>query len=234
MKKRTNFFIGCFLLVSMGMVFCSSCKKSDDSNNSTPPATTVTDVDGNVYHTVKIGTQTWMLENLKTTKYRNGNPIPNVTDPAGWYNLTTGAYCNYNNDQSNATTYGRLYNWYAATDTRNICPTGWHIPTDAEWTILTDFLGGESVAGGKMKESGTAHWISPNTGATNSSGFTALPGGFRTELHFGGIGDDVVFLSSTIYSTDTFYKRQIYTDESMVNRDLGYLTNGNSVRCIKD
>lgn len=144
---------------------CSDC----------PP--TVTDYDGNVYQTVLIGDQCWMMENLKVTHYRNGDPIPHVTDGVTWGNLTSGAYCNYNNDEGNVATYGRLYNWYAVDDSRNIAPAGWHVPSDAEWQTLVDYLGGDAVAGGKMKEAGTTHWASPNTGATNESGFTALPGG---------------------------------------------------------
>jgi uncharacterized protein (TIGR02145 family) len=143
-------------------------------------AQTVSDIDGNIYNTVTIGTQVWMVENLKTTKYRNGDPIPNVTDDIQWSNLTTDAYCNYDNDISNVTTYGRLYNWYAVNDSRNIAPTGWHVATDVEWTTLTDYLGGASVAGSKLKEFGTTHWESPNADATNESGFTALPGGDRS------------------------------------------------------
>ncbi len=108
--------------------------------------TTVTDIDGNVYRTVKIGTQVWMAENLKTTKYRNGDPIANVTNGASWKALTTGAYCWYNNDAENKVTYGGLYNWFVVADSRKIAPTGWHVPTDAEWTVLTDFLGGLKVA----------------------------------------------------------------------------------------
>ena len=158
----------------------NSCKKDDNSskkeeNNST----TVTDIDGNVYHTVKIGAQTWMVENLRTTRYNDGTAIPLVTGNTAWGSLTTPGYCWYNNDQATyGSTYGALYNWYAV-NRGKLCPTGWHVATDAEWTQLTDYLGGVWVAGGKMKEAGLSHWESPNEGATNSSGFTALPGGHR-------------------------------------------------------
>ncbi|MCD4729200.1 MAG: hypothetical protein K8R74_01270 [Bacteroidales bacterium] len=138
-----------------------------------------TDIDGNVYNTVIVGTQVWMAENLKVTHYRNGNAIPNVTDETAWSELQTGACCDYENSPDNSATYGKLYNYYAVNDSRNIAPAGWHIPTDAEWTILTDYLGGRTVAGGKLKETGTTHWISPNTGASNETGFTGLPGGMR-------------------------------------------------------
>jgi uncharacterized protein (TIGR02145 family) len=129
---------------------------------------TVSDIDGNAYNTVLIGTQCWTKENLKTSRYRNGGLIPNVTDGTAWINLTTGAWSYYNNDVSNNAIYGKLYNWYTTLgDT--LCPTGWGVPTDAEWTTLTTYLGGESVAGGKMKTIGTAYWESPNTGAIRST-----------------------------------------------------------------
>jgi uncharacterized protein (TIGR02145 family) len=167
--KLTLFiFVLCFLLLE-------ACNEKKDLSTNT-----VTDIDGNVYNTVTIGTQVWMKENLKVTKYRNGDAIPNVTDSAQWANLTTEAWCYYNNDTSNNAAYGKLYNGYSIADSRNLCPAGWHIPTDAEWTILIDYLGGETVAGGKMKEAGTSHWSGPNTGADNSSGFTAIPGGHRS------------------------------------------------------
>ncbi|MBI5010148.1 MAG: fibrobacter succinogenes major paralogous domain-containing protein, partial [Bacteroidia bacterium] len=137
----------------------------------------VSDIDGNVYQTVTIGTQVWMKENLKTTKLNDGIALPNVIDNAAWAALTTTGYCWYNNDATTyKSTYGALYNWYAV-NTGKLCPIGWHVPSDDEWTLLTTFRGGYSVAGGKLKETGTLHWTSPNTGATNETGFTALPGG---------------------------------------------------------
>src|SRR4030066_2563083 len=149
------------------------------SDEITEEAGTVTNIDGNVYHTVIIGTQVWMVENLKVTHYRNGDSIPNVSDGTEWGSLKTGAYCNYNNDPNNIDTYGRLYNWYVVIDRRKICPAGWHGPPFKDWGFLEGDLGGVPIAGGKMKEEGIAHWKSPNTGATNESGFTALPGGYR-------------------------------------------------------
>lgn len=137
-------------LVIMGvfLMLGNSCKK-DNSINYLP--TTVSDADGNVYHTIAIGPQIWMAENLKTTKFRNGDPIPNITDVTAWENLTSGAYCYYRNDIVNITTFGMLYNWYAVNDSRNIAPTGWHVPSDAEWSTLRSWLGGVTVAGGKLK-----------------------------------------------------------------------------------
>jgi len=139
--------------------------------------TVVTDVDGNVYNTVTIGSQVWLAENLKTTKYNDGTPIPLVKDSIEWSNLSTPGYCWYSNDSvSYAQTYGAMYNWYTL-ETGNLCPTGWRIPSEEDWGKLIEYLGDK--AGGKLKETGTTHWKSPNTGATNSSGFTALPGGVR-------------------------------------------------------
>src|SRR5665648_943598 len=143
MKKNIRILIYPLIMV-MFLMLSSSCSKTD--TNDPTPSGTVTDIDGNVYKTVTIGTQVWMAENLKTTKYRNGDPIPNITDATAWTNLTTGAYCNNNNDANYATTYGRLYNWYAVNDIRNIAPAGWHIPTKAEWTTLTTYLGGQGLS----------------------------------------------------------------------------------------
>ena len=197
---------------------------------------TMTDIDGNVYKTITIGTQTWMAENLKTTKYRNGDLIPNVTDGTAWSALATGAYCWYNNDVANKATYGGLYNWFAVADTRNIAPTGWHVPTDAEWTTLTTFLGGESVAGGKLKEAGTSHWSSPNTGATNSSGFTALPGGYR--LNNGGsfydVGTNGNWWSSTAYGASNAWNRALNYYFAYAYRYYNNKQYGFSVRCVRD
>ena len=175
MKTKSKVFIYLFAMLGMTLLISVSCKKKNDDTNN-PPVTTVTDQDGNVYHTVTIGTQVWMVENLKTTKYRNGDGIQNVTDSIAWWNLTSGAYCIYRNDVNNLATYGRLYNWYAVIDSRKLTPAGWHIPTDAEWTTLTDYLG--STCGDKLKEKGPNHWGGDNT-ATNETGFTALPGGNR-------------------------------------------------------
>ena len=139
---------------------------------------TMTDIEGSVYPTVQIGKQEWMAANLKATSYNDGTPIPLVSDPANWAALTSAAYCWYNGDSFNSDVYGALYNWYAV-QTRKLCPPGWEVASSDNFSALANALGGESVAGGKLKEAGTQHWQSPNTGATNESGFTALPGGCR-------------------------------------------------------
>src|SRR5665647_1310817 len=203
----------------------------------------VTDFDGNVYHTVTIGTQVWLVENLKTTTYRNGDPIQNVTGNTAWSALRTGAYCWYNNDATyKNTNYGALYNWYTVSDSRNMAPWGWHTPTDAEWTNLTTFLG-ESVAGLKLRETGTAHWFDTNTYATNSSGFTAIPGGQRDGFGlfdsgpFNGLGTMDFWWSSTAYNATDAWARYVSYYSSSVGRDNGNnfsKVRGYSVRCVKD
>jgi uncharacterized protein (TIGR02145 family) len=197
---------------------------------------TVTDIDGNVYSTVIISNQTWMKENLKVIHYRNGVDIPNITDNSAWCNLTTAAYCDYGNNPNNSSTYGKLYNWHTV-NSGTLCPTGWHIPTDADWTALTNNLSGESVAGGKLKETGTSHWLSPNTGATNSSGFSALPAGVRygsSDGSFGVLGGGTAWWSSTVIDTWDSWYRSVVFDGVSVNRDAGGKPMGFSVRCIKD
>jgi uncharacterized protein (TIGR02145 family) len=198
---------------------------------------TVTDIDGNVYNTVTIGTQKWMKENLKTTHYSNGDSIANITDAAEWINLASGAFSNYNNDSNNVAVHGRLYNGFAVIDNRNLCPSGWHVSTDSEWTTLTTFLGGESVAGGKMKETGTTNWNSPNTGATNASGFTALASGGRmyTNGTFQYKGQYGGWWSSTEQDDSIHIK---YRNISYIENNVGNYSSpkpfGISVRCLED
>jgi len=192
------------------------------------------DKDGNNYTTVTLGTQTWMAENLKATHYHNGDFILNVPDSIEWGNLTTGASCDYGNIPGNSTTYGKLYNFYAVTDPRIICPTGWHIPSDAEWTTLTTYLGTDT-AGGKLKETGTTHWQSPNTGATNESGFTALPGGLRFgDGTFYNLNLYACFWSSTEVTSITAWSRILSNNYFYVTREEDHKTHGYSVRCVKD
>ena len=199
----------------------------------------LSDVDGNTYKTVYIGSQQWMAENLKASKYSDGITIPNITDNTQWQNNITGAWSYYNNDVTNNAKYGKLYNWYAVSPTtngnKNVCPTGWHVPKDAEWTILTDYLGGEIVAGGKMKEVGTTSWISPNTDATNTSLFSALPGGFRFyNLFFSNVGNDGFWWSSTEGSTDYAWYRNLRSVNGVAISDGIGKSAGFSVRCLRD
>jgi uncharacterized protein (TIGR02145 family) len=216
---------------------------------TTPVYGTVTDYDGNEYTTIKIGTQTWMMENLKTTHYSNGDPIPNVTDNLSWLNLMSatekGAYCNYNNDEGMVATYGRLYNWYAASDPRNLAPVGWHVPLKTDWDKLESYLGAIAISsnivgiGRKLKETGTTHWTSPNP-ADNISGFTALGGGWRWGSggfsYFNTLGR---FWSSSMAGGWAYFRQLAYNSEDITwmivapNPDY-YRVLGLSVRCVKD
>ena len=207
----------------------------------------VTDYDGNHYNAVLIGNQIWMAENLKVTHYPNGDPIPLVTNNTDWANLadtnTDDAYCFYNNDANS--NYGVLYTYAAAigdnwtrdnTVNQGVCPDGWHLPTDAEWQELVDYLGGSTIAGGKMKETGTLHWNGPNTGATNESGFSALPGGFRNTGNglFYEAGTYGYWWSATEYSSTHAYGRFLGYGSAEVGRNNYVKSDGFSVRCIKD
>jgi len=201
---------------------------------TTLSVSTVTDIDGNTYKTIKIGNQWWMAENLRVTHYNDGVAIPNVKKSSDWRNINYEAYCIYNNDTSIASTYGLLYDGY---EIYRVAPIGWHIPSDSEWTILTDYLGGESVAGSKLKEIGTDHWIYPNTGANNESGFSALPGGLRsTNGSFDKMGLYAYFWSSTEYDDSKIivWCRKLYYDDSEISRDHFYRYYGFSIRCVND
>lgn len=222
-----------FSLMTGILFFLVSCQ--EDENDDLLTTGTVTDIEGNVYPTVQIGTQIWMAANLRTTKFNDGTAIPNATSDMVWSNYTTGAYCWYNNDINNKTTYGALYNWFAVTDSRRLAPAGWHIPSDAEWATLIVYLGGDAVAGGKMKETGTTHWNSPNTGADNSSGFTAVPGGGR---NMGGSfafqGQSAFWWSSTSKDDYGAWTRYIENNYAKIYHYSDFQSSGFSVRCVKD
>ena len=197
--------------------------------------TSIKDIDGNYYKIITIGTQVWMAENLKTTKYNDGTSIPLVTDVTEWSGLSGPGYCWYNNDDKTyKDTYGALYNWYTV-NTDNLCPSGWHVSTDEEWTVLIDYLGGKNEVGGKLKETGTTHWDSPNTGATNETGFTGLPGGFRLSSgDFNNIGDSGFWWSATEIGNTTAWRRKLSRSSTSVYRDGSNKEFGFSVRCLRD
>jgi uncharacterized protein (TIGR02145 family) len=220
---------------------------------------TITDADGNTYNTITIGTQCWMKENLKTTKYNDGTDIPNLSDNTAWAGSTTGAYCDYNNTSSNSTIYGRLYNWYTVDNNvatkvqsnggKNVCPTGWHVPDDTEWTTLTDYLTnngygyegsgsdiGKSIASTSgWSASGTPGWIGNDQASNNISGFSALPGGYRELIGtFNVVGSDGCWWSSTEYTTPVAWRRVVTYANTDVYRDQSFKQLGSSVRCMRD
>jgi len=194
---------------------------------------TVTDVDGNVYNVVSIGNQCWMKENLKTAKYRNGDPITTNLSDTSWSATTSGAYAIYNNTTANDSIYGKFYNGYAMADPRELCPVGWHVPSDTEWATLVNFLGGDSVAGGKMKAVSPL-WLSPNV-ATNSSGFSGLPAGYRSETgFFYELSYSASFWSSTQGSTARSSARVLFYNNNDVFVGGANFISGGSVRCVRD
>jgi len=233
-----------YFYISLLFTFLFYLSCSDAPTSSEKTSGTITDIDGNVYQTIKIGDQWWMRENLKVVHYQNGEAIANVTEDSIWNNLTASAYCNYNNSIDTAAIYGRLYNWFAVVDSREIAPVGWHVPSEEEWRTLVDYLGGVSVAGGKMKTTGTIEegdglWHNPDfdhTDATNESGFSALPGGIRgyTSQTFALLGYSAIFWSSTETRHDRAWLLTLNFAHSEVyyysySKDEGY-----SVRCVKD
>jgi len=236
-------------IMIVGIFFLTiSCSKDNNVNpyqsrgintavyNSEKTYATVSDFDGNVYKTITIGTQTWMAENLRTTHYQNGEAIPEVTENTLWGKLATGVFCNYNNTSNNdtITTFGRLYNYYTLIDNRNISVKGWHVPTIAEWDTLIVYLGIDSVTCYKLKEKGAYHWTN-NSEATNESGFTALPAGYRS--HTGilmNIGYQGGWWSSTEFNTIFAWGRGINCDDNTVLRSFGSKLGGYSVRLVKD
>lgn len=192
------------------------------------------DIDGNGYHSVKIGKQEWMQENLKVTKYRDDSAIPNIQKADEWINLSIGAYCDYDNAPSNVAVYGRLYNYYAVADQRKVCPSGWHVPTIDEGNILINALGGEDIAGGKMKskgilQNGDGLWNAPNTNGTNESEFTGLPAGTRFDA-----GDFRDLHNFGHWRTIDGWSFRLRNNHGMVEKFYFYPTNGTSIRCVKD
>lgn len=235
MRKKTIIWIYSFLVMGCLIIVNDSCKKNDNSTTTTVYGTTVTDIDGNVYNTVAIGTQVWMLQNLKTTRYNDGTLIPLVTDPNLWINSTSAGYCWYNNDSlTYKDVYGALYNWYAV-NTGKLAPTGWHVPTQAEWTTLANYLGGIDLAGGKLKEEGTTHWNDPNTGASNETGFLALPGGYRSSLNgtYVNNGNWGCWWTST-GSIDSFERVMLENTTAALDIQTSNGLLGFSIRCVKN
>jgi uncharacterized protein (TIGR02145 family) len=229
LNSNTTYYVRAYATNSAGTSYGSQRTFTTRNPNQ------ITDIDENVYNTVTIGNQIWMRENLKTTRFQNEVEIPNVTGNAAWSSLTSAAYCEYDNNTANVTTYGRLYNAFAFFSDHGLCPIGWRRPTYDDWSVLTDYLGGYEVAGGKMKEAGYIHWQSPNTGATNESGFTALPSGRRSPTG----------LYTALTTDATYGKLWLGPDNQWSSVNLYYnnvvaqlagsigLQNGFAVRCIQ-
>lgn len=201
------------------------------------PGPNVTDIDGNIYNSVRIGSQTWLKQNLMATRYRNGNTIPNITDGTVWQNQTTGAYCDFLNSAANGVTYGHLYNYYATTDTRKICPEGWHVPTREEWQTLVDYLGGDNIASSKVRVPGIVYW--EHDKGTNSSGFSALGGSWRGDdgVFYYSLGSGAYWWTNSTYSSLYPFYAYLYSDPNNLRTGYGpYMEKraGLSVRCVKD
>ncbi|HAQ37706.1 MAG TPA: hypothetical protein DCX89_06470 [Saprospirales bacterium] len=237
------------LLISLFTIISNGCiiPSDDDPANCTNTAVfnpslvygTMTDQEGNTYKTITIGTQTWMAENLRTTIYRDGSSIPKVTDDKKWVDLVSGAQCSNKKASDNNTvcTFGILYNWYTVSDNRNIAPEGWHVPTDEEWGELRSILGGEAVAGGKMRETGNLHWDKPNgaTEASNASGFTALPSGSRGASNgiYSNLTNSAHYWSSSQYDASNAWNFSLSTSYDTF-RGYSHKNHGYAIRCIKD
>lgn len=223
----------CVISFCLSLLF-QACSKEDSDTTPPPQDNIVKDIDGNIYHSIEIGTQVWMSENLKTTKYKDGTSIPFVSDDSQWAGLSTSAYCWYGNQLVNASSdYGALYNYYAvATDM--LCPEGWHVPSSSEWNILYDFVGADG-AGGKLKQTGTSNWLSPNTGATDEFAFSALPGGTRIANNglFKYFNTEGNWWTSS-GSSNNGSLRWISFDSDDLLSSTSSKRNGYSVRCLKD
>jgi len=239
-----------FAFALIAMVQATSIGWAQTNTQSLSPATisvgkaaadsggeTVADIDGNVYHTVKIGNQTWLVENLAATRFNDGTAIPRVTDGKHWHELTTPGFCWYGNSEAkNGTTYGALYNWHAV-NSGKLCPPGWHVPTDKEWTELADFINSWAVAAGRLKEPGNAHWIGPNAGMEEDKlvGFKAIPGGYRLgNGTFLGIGAYGFWWCADAANNQTAWRRLMFYNKGEVARSNNSKQNGASVRCVKD
>jgi len=239
--SKISFFI---LIPASFFTSCSEIKKQSENIQSTKEVVkaptqksgTISDVDGNVYRYLEMcDGKEWMIENLNVSHYRNGDEIPEVQNPEEWANLKTGAWCYYLNDSSYGAVFGKLYNWYAINDPRGIAPEGWRVSSKEDWKNLSDCLGGENVAAGKLKEIGTSHWMTPNVGAVNTSGFSALPGGGRSSQGNYTMVDNLgIFWTSTNYDELQAWIRHISYSNTFVVEFYNDKRNGFSVRVLKE
>ncbi len=237
LSPNTLYYVRAFATNSEGTAYGNQV--SFLSNTLFSPGDGLTDIDGNSYQTIILGSQEWMKENLRVSKYRDGFPILSDLSDNQWNTVTSGACANYNDDNANNEIYGKLYNWYAISDPRGLCPVGWHVPTKAEWTFLETFLGGDPVAGGKMKSTGTiaagtGYWFSPNSDATNESGFSGLPGGWRLNGGYSLVGNSGWWWFSTEYSTGSSWCKSLRYDGIFYSSGTISKNVGLSVRCLRD
>ena len=235
MKIKNQIYLISYTLIGILYFISSSCTEKDNNNDTTPIPGTIADIDGNIYHTVTICSKLWIVENLKTTRFNDGELIPLVTDSLKWDTLTSPGFCWYKND-ANAykNTYGALYNWYAVYSGK-LAPKGWHIPSIIEWDRMISCIGRDSAAGDKLKETGTIHWQSPNYGATNEFGFNALPAGIRGTLgSFSGLRTTTYWWSSSGYVLSNAWYVSLYYLHSYPQLNICNLQPGFSVRCVKD
>jgi len=249
LTNGTTCYFVAYATNSAGTAYGDELSFTTDKPDITGQTGTLRDYDGNAYNWIGIGKQAWMAENLKVTHYADGTAIPLVEGKTAWdaLGITDKAYCWYNHSTSNGEIYGGMYTWAtamngAASSTSNpsgvqgVCPAGWHVPSSMEWTYMTDYLGGKGVAGGKLKETGTIHWADPNTGATNETGFTALPGGYRNSNGhlFNLIGSYGYWWSTSAYDADNIYRRYMGYDYANVYSYFNSKNYGFSVRCVRD
>ena len=229
LTQKTTYYVRAYATNEVGTAYSNQIKLTTNT-----ASTTISDIEGNIYNTVSIGNQIWMASNLSTSRYRNGAYIPYILNSNQWALTKSPALSFYNHDNTYETNYGKQYNWYAVTDTQGICPNGWHIPSNNEWTILSDFLGGLNVAGGKMKATGTQFWSFPSNG-NNSSGFTGLPGGFRNvDGTFGILGYNGFWWSATEENEQKAFNRSIIYTDNVLSVGSSSKNQGFSVRCLKD
>jgi uncharacterized protein (TIGR02145 family) len=229
--KTSNWLFGIIMiLITVVSILFASCKKQTDE------PLTISDIDGNVYHSVIVGNQEWMVENLKVTHFNDGTVIPLVEDQKIWNSLpsiSSPGYCYYDNNMSNEKTYGCLYNYYSI-NTGKLAPKGWHVANNNDWSGLMDYLGGLDIAGGKIKSTGTTYWKTPNDGATNVSGLSVLPAGYRDSEKFTGLGETTSIASADLYDENMVIAISTYSYQKRSNYGGGGLSFGLSVRCVKD
>ena len=229
LTQKTTYFVRAFATNEVGTAYSNQIKLTTNT-----ASTTISDIEGNTYNTINIGNQIWMTSNLSTSRFRNGVYIPYILNSTQWATTKSPALSFYNHDNNFESNYGKQYNWYAVADPQGLCPVGWHIPTNSDWTILSDNLGGLNLAGGRMKNAGTTFWIFPSNG-TNSSGFNGLPGGFRNvDGTFGILLHNAYWWSATDENEQKAFSRSIVYTDNVLSVNSSLKNQGFSVRCLKD